>query len=231
MASHYLTSCDTLDIYETVINGNGGVGLSIVQLEQHIKVIGFTITNCSSGIYYGGQDGNWRYDLYFSNLRLVGNSSHGINGYLWRTGNYLLNSVVSDNGSHGIRMVNKGALYIGECLVENNQGHGISGQCGFLAACSKIRNNNGDGIIPHIGGQVSGNIGASYRGMLETAFTLVIRVRKASTIAPLLTMESTDCVELWQRGTALCIPTDRGCTWLTMAVIQEINRSLLSSTF
>ena len=145
--SHYLTSCDTLDIYETVINGNGGVGLSIVQLEQHIKVIGFTITNCSSGIYYGGQNQNWRYDLYFSNLRLVGNSSHGINGYLWRTGNYLLNSVVSDNGSHGIRMVNKGALYIGECLVENNQGHGIyNNQCGFLAACSKIRNNNGDGI-------------------------------------------------------------------------------------
>ena len=147
LASHYLTSCDTLDIYETVINGNGGVGLSIVQLEQHIKVIGFTITNCSSGIYYGGQDWNWRYDLYFSNLRLVGNSSHGINGYLWRTGNYLLNSVVSDNGSHGISMVNKGALYIGECLVENNQGHGIyNNQCGFLAACSKIRNNNGDGI-------------------------------------------------------------------------------------
>ena len=147
LASHYLTSCDTLDIYETVINGNGGVGLSIVQLEQHIKVIGFTITNCSSGIYYGGQNQNWRYDLYFSNLRLVGNSSHGINGYLWRTGNYLLNSVVSDNGSHGIRMVNKGALYIGECLVENNQGHGIyNNQCGFLAACTKIRNNNGDGI-------------------------------------------------------------------------------------
>ena len=61
-----MTSCDTLDIYETVINGNGGVGLSIVQLEQHIKVISFTITNFN-GIYYGGQDWNWRYDLYFSN--------------------------------------------------------------------------------------------------------------------------------------------------------------------
>ena len=146
LASNYLLSCDTADIYNTVINGNGGTGLTI-DLEEHIKVIGFTFTNCSSGIYFDGQNANWHYDLYFSNLRLVGNSSHGINGYLWRTGNYLINSHVANNGSHGIRMVNKGALYIGECLVENNGGHGIyNNQCGFIATSTKILNNNGDGI-------------------------------------------------------------------------------------
>ena len=146
LASEYLLSCDTMDIYNTVLDGNGGTGLSI-NLEEHIKVIGLTITNCNSGIYFDGQNQNWHYDLYFSNLRLVDNSSHGINGYLWRTGNYLLNSHIANNGSHGVRSVNKGAFYMGECLIEDNGGHGIfNQQSGFMATACIIRNNEGDGI-------------------------------------------------------------------------------------
>lgn len=146
LSSEYLVSCDTMDIYNTVIDGNGGTGLTI-DLEEHIKVIGLTVTNCNSGIYFNGQNLNWHYDLYFSNLRLINNSSHGINGYLWRTGNYLLNSHVANNGSHGVRSVNKGAFYMGECLIENNGGHGIyNNQSGFMAAACIIRNNSGDGI-------------------------------------------------------------------------------------
>ena len=146
LSSEYLVSCDTMDIYNTVIDGNGGAGLTIA-LEEHIKVIGLTFTNCNSGIYFQGQNPAWYYDLYFSNLRLINNSSHGINGYLWRTGNYLLNSHIANNGSHGVRSVNKGAFYMGECLIEDNGGHGIfNQQSGFMAAACIIRNNSGDGI-------------------------------------------------------------------------------------
>ena len=147
IASEYILSCDTTDIYETVIQGGGGRGLSI-GLEEHIKVIGLTFTGCSEGIYFQGNGpAAWHYDLYFSNLRLVGNSSFGIHGYLWRSGNYLLNSHIANNGSHGVQMINKGALYIGECLIENNGGHGIyNRQCGFLATHSKILDNGGDGV-------------------------------------------------------------------------------------
>jgi len=147
LASEYLVSCDTTDIYETVIHGGGGRGLNI-GLEEHIKVIGLTFTGCSEGIYFQGNGpAAWHYDLYFSNLRLIDNSNFGIHGYLWRSGNYLLNSHVANNGSHGIQMINKGALYIGECLIENNGGHGIyNRQCGFISTHCKILNNGGDGV-------------------------------------------------------------------------------------
>ena len=99
------------------------------------------------------------------------------------------NSVVSDNGSHGIRMVNEGLVHWW-VFGETTKGTGsTTANVDSWRRAQRFGTTTEMASIPHIGGQVSGNTGASYQGMQETAFTLAIQVRKASTIAPLLTME------------------------------------------
>lgn len=123
LASHFLTTADTMDINNTVISSAPGQnGIRIENNESAaLRIIGFTITKSSSGNYNGILIENANPTLEW--LRLNANSENGIS--MSNSQAHLNHIIIADNQNYGIWIHNYSAPVIANSVIKHNQSSGI----------------------------------------------------------------------------------------------------------